>query len=197
MYNIVRDQMQDYLGKGHELYVDRYYISIPLFRELYAKQTPAVGTCQISRREMPKTFLMQNIPRGSVVACQQGPILALRWRDKRDVVVLSTKHTPAMTTVSVRMRRGWGSKEKPMAVDDYNRHMAGVHKSDQMLGYCSFNRRAVKWWIKVYFHLLSLTLVNAHKVYVMQNNEPSSQSMALSAFLKAVIEDLVETRPRI
>ena len=36
------------------------------------------------------------------MACQQGPILALRWHDKRDVVVLSTKHTPVMTTVSVR-----------------------------------------------------------------------------------------------
>ena len=117
---------------------------------------------------------MQNIPRGAVVACRQGPILALRWRDKRDVTMLSTKHTPAMTTVSIRMRGGCVSKEKPMAVDDYNRHMGGVDKSDQMLGYYFFTRKAVKWWKKVYFHLLSLALVNAHKVFVMQNIEPSN-----------------------
>ena len=66
-----------------------------------------------------------------------------------------------------------------------------------MLGYYPFTRKAVKWWKKVYFHLLSLALVNAHKVYVMQNIEPSNQSMPLSTFLKAVIRDLVGTRPRI
>ena len=70
VYNIVLDLMQDYLGKGHELYVDRSYTSFPLFRELYAKQTLAVGTCQIYRRGKPKAFLMQSIPRGAVVVCR-------------------------------------------------------------------------------------------------------------------------------
>ena len=77
------------------------------------------------------------------MACRQGPILALRWCDKRDVIVLSTKHMPAMKTVSIRMRGGRVSKEKPMAVDDYNRHMGGIDKSDQMLGYYSFTQKAV------------------------------------------------------
>ena len=75
--------------------------------------------------------------------------------------------------------------------------MGGVDKSDQMLGYYSFTRKAVKWWKKVYFHLLSLALVNAHKIYVMQNIEPSNQAMPLSTFLKAVVRDLVGTRLRI
>ena len=50
---------------------------------------------------------------------------------------------------------------------------------------------------KSVFPFASLALVNAHKVYVMQNIEPSNQSMPLSAFLKAVIKDLVGTRPQI
>ena len=49
----------------------------------------------------------------------------------------------------------------------------------------------------MYFHLLILALVNTHKVYVMQNIESSNQSMPLSTFLKAVVKDLVGTRPRI
>ena len=39
------------------------------------------------------------------MAYRQGPILALRWRDKRDVIVLSTKHTPAMKTFNKNARR--------------------------------------------------------------------------------------------
>ena len=176
MYNIVLDLLQDYLGKGHELYVDRYNISIPLFQEFYTKQALAVATCQINKRGLPKPFLMQNIPRGTLTACEQGPILALRWRDKRYVVMLSAKHTSEMTPVSVRTRGGRISKEGLMAVHDYNSHMARVDKSDQMVDYYFFKRKAVKWWKKVYFHLLSLAVVNAHKVYVMQNNESSNHS---------------------
>ena len=119
--SIVLELMQDYLDKGHELYVDRYYTSIPMFQELHQKHTLAVETCQIYRRGMPKTFLNQNIPQGDVLACRQGPILTLQWRDKRDVVVLSTKHTSEMTTVSVRARGGCVLKDKPVAVNGYNK----------------------------------------------------------------------------
>ena len=56
VYNIVLNLMKDYLGKGHKLYVDRYYTSISLFGELYAKQMLAVGICQINIRGMLKTF---------------------------------------------------------------------------------------------------------------------------------------------
>ena len=42
------------------------------------------------------------------------------------------KHTPVITTVSVRNRGGRVLKEKPVAVDDYSKHMAGVDKNDQI-----------------------------------------------------------------
>ena len=72
MYHIVHDPMHDYLGKGHELYADRYYASITVIRDSYARQTLAVGTCQTNRRGMAKIFLMQNFPLGLVVSYRQG-----------------------------------------------------------------------------------------------------------------------------
>ena len=67
-----------------------------------------------------------------------------------------------MTTVSMRARGVRVLKDKPVAVDGYNKHMGGVDNSDQMLEYNSFNRKGVKWWKKLYFHLISLALVNAY-----------------------------------
>ena len=40
--------------------------------------------------------------------------------------------------------------------------MGGVDKSDQLYGYNNFSR---KWWKRVYFHLLDVTLVNAYVLY--------------------------------
>ena len=57
------------------------------------------------------------------MACRQCPVLALKRWDRRDVVVLSTKHTPVMMTVSMRAREDCGLRDKLMAVQDYNRHI--------------------------------------------------------------------------
>jgi hypothetical protein len=58
--------------------------------------------------------------------------------------------------------RGAHQKTKPSAVLDYNKCKIGVDKSDQMLSYYSFQRKSVKWWKKLFFHLFDLALVNAH-----------------------------------
>ena len=101
--------------------------------------------------------------------------MALKWRD---VLVLSTKHTPGMQVVSVRAPGGRIEKFKPFAIEDYNKNMVGVDKSDQLLKYYSFRRtvtwwkrtvtwwkRTVTWWKKVFFHLYNLALVNSQKLY--------------------------------
>ena len=63
--SIVLELMQNYLHKGHELYVDRYYTSIPLFLELHRKHTLAVGTCQINPRNT-RYFFFKNYQRGQL-----------------------------------------------------------------------------------------------------------------------------------
>ena len=84
-------------------------------------------------RDTEDLFDAEYFPRLSGgMSARAHPCRAPRWRDKHDVV-LSTKHTWEMTTVFVRTRGGCVLKKKPMAVDDYNRHRAGVDKSDQMV----------------------------------------------------------------
>ncbi|RUS71513.1 hypothetical protein EGW08_020726 [Elysia chlorotica] len=47
-------------------------------------------------------------------------------------------------------------------VVDYPANMAGVDLSDQLIAYNPMHRRTIKWWKKLAFHMLSLTLVQAH-----------------------------------
>ena len=130
--------------------------------------------------------MAQKLNPGQVLACRQNELVALKWKDKRDVLILSMKHTAALTSVSVRGRSGRRqTKQKPVAVDEYNHYMTGVDMSDQLLEYYRFNRKTIKWWRKAFLHLINLTAVNAQKLYnaAKNNDEP----MVLLEFLLQVV----------
>ena len=100
--------------------------------------------------------------RGSVRAHRAGKVMAMQWQDKRTVTILST--TGSCNLVQVKMCRGV-IKEKPEVVELYNQNMLGVDKMDQLATYYSFLRKSVKWWRKVMFWLLEVSVVNSYIVY--------------------------------
>jgi hypothetical protein len=54
-----------------------------------------------------------------------------------------------------------GNALKPAIMEDYNRHMGYVDKSDRMANSYSISRRTWKWTKKLFFHLLDLTILNS------------------------------------
>ena len=52
-------------------------------------------------------------------------MLALKWQDKRDVMMLSTFHDTHMTRRSRSAVGGVEEVQKPAVVEDYNQHMGG------------------------------------------------------------------------
>ena len=43
---------------------------------------------------------------------------------------------------------GQPTKKKPVVIQDYNQHIMGVDRLDQMMVYFSFERKSMKWWRK-------------------------------------------------
>ena len=193
--SVVLDLVHDYLFAGHEVYMDRYYTSIPLFQDLFAQRTVAVGTIMGNRRGLPKDLIQKKLGKGEVAARRNGALLVLKWRDRRDVLVLSAKHTPAMQDVLVRVPNGRVVKSKPIAVQEYNDYMSGVDKSDQLLRYYSMNRKTVKWWKKLFFHLLQLSLVNAQKLYNIHRENQNLNPLPLLSFTIQLCESLSSSSP--
>ena len=95
-------------------------------------------------------------------------MVALKWADKRQVPMLLTVHDDTMITKARRTRQAEGGREevrKPVMVEEYNKYMGGVDKSDQLLSYYGFSHRTVKWWRRAFFHLIDLAIVNAYIMY--------------------------------
>jgi hypothetical protein len=84
--------------------------------------------------------------------------MVLKFKEKRDLHMLSTKHTDNMVIVP---RKG-ENKLKPEVVLDYNRGKSFIDFSDQMASYGSPLRKSLKWYHKVIFEfLLNTSVVNA------------------------------------
>jgi hypothetical protein len=47
-------------------------------------------TVKVTRKDIPPSVKTKKLKKGEAVAFQRGKAMALRWRDKKDVVLLST-----------------------------------------------------------------------------------------------------------
>ncbi|CAK9824132.1 PiggyBac transposable element-derived protein 4 [Anthophora retusa] len=140
----------------YELFVpDTLVEEIVVQTNLYASQVEA-GSLRSNRRGNPPQVISKQLKRGKAIAKQNKKgITILKWKDKRDILVLSTKHSSEMVNVQSRS----GNKLKPKIIVDYNRGKATVNLSDQMNGYNSPLRRSLKWYRKLAIELLLNTAV--------------------------------------
>ena len=174
------------LGKGYSLYVDNYYCCPPLAHILSQKDTAIVGTVRANRVGLPADLAKKKMKRGELDFRRQNRVIALKWKDKRDVMLLTTKHQPVMMEAQTRTER----KQKPVAVMDYTKNMAGVDLSDQLISYLPLHRKTIKWWKKLTFHLLTLTMIQAQILFNKHQKAQGKRVMHLDTFVKSVCNSL-------
>ncbi len=76
-----------------------------------------------------------------------GPVTVLKWRDKRNVTMLSTYHNADTQRVS---NKGMET-EKTLCVTDYNHNMGGVDLKEQLLHiYLVKRKKMTKWYLKLF-----------------------------------------------
>ena len=119
------------MHKGYLVFTDSYYSSPALFRDLQQRGFGACGTVRVNRRGMPESFRTITLKRGEIHSYRDD-MLFLKWKDKREVTMLSTFHDDTFIEKRRRTRLAHGGLEviqKPRVVEDYNQHMGGVDKS--------------------------------------------------------------------
>ena len=81
------------LDKGHHVYFDNYYNSPQLFEKLLDRNTHGCGTVRKDHRGLPKAVSKAKLTKsGQTVFHRKGNLLALKWKDKRDVYILTGIH---------------------------------------------------------------------------------------------------------
>ncbi|KAL6421072.1 hypothetical protein ACFW04_013596 [Cataglyphis niger] len=145
---------ENIFDKGHTLCVDNWYTSIDLAQEFLARNTHVIGTIRSNRRKISKEVVQKKLQRGEVFAKEnRDGITLMKWKDKRDVLMLSTKHSVETVTV----RKHGSDRVKPKLIVDYNDAKSSVDISDQMTAYCNPLRKTLKWYKKnAWFSFISI-----------------------------------------
>ena len=113
---------------------------------------------------------------------------ALKWADKHAVYMINTIHDAKMVNTG---KRHFNSNErifKPEPVVQYTSKLGGVDKGDQLMSYYSFLHRSVKWWRKLFVHMLNMLMLNAFILH----NKFATEKTTHEGFREAVMKNLVE-----
>lgn len=161
-HGVVQKLMDPYLKKGHVVYIDNFYTSVNLAESLLQQKTHIVGTLRKNRKFNPKEVINKKLAKGESVWKRKGNVVVGKWKDKREVCMISTYHEFKM--VNWKNSRGIESM-KPNIIIDYNQFMAGVDRADQMMSYYSTPRKTVRWYIKLFFHLFDMCIWNSMIIF--------------------------------
>lgn len=146
--------------KGYHLYVDNGYTIVTLFQYLFEHSTQACGTICSNRKGYPEPrkgypepVKQAKLKRGEVIAHRSSELLAMKFKDKRDVPMLTTIHNEEMTPGRN------AAHEKPKCIVDHNKYIGGVERTNQLLQPYEIARESLKWYEKIAFHFLQLALL--------------------------------------
>ncbi|KAF9413721.1 hypothetical protein HW555_008167, partial [Spodoptera exigua] len=185
--SVVVELLKDYFFCNRELYVDNWYTSPRLFKYLKEKGPYACGTVKSNRKLMPK---FKKLKRGEVEAYMSPPLLALKWQDKKPVLMLSTKHDDKiLPSDSVDYSTGL-PKMKPHCVIEYNKNMGTVDTADMMTSTLGCIKKSKKWYKKLGVHVIDIFLLNAFYLFRMLN---VNRKFSLADFQLNVIRQIINT----
>ena len=72
--------------------MDNFYNSPALAQRLKSLKTDCVGTLRPSRKDVPQIVKEKRLKKGELVAQHSGPVFVLKWKDKKEVTMISMYH---------------------------------------------------------------------------------------------------------
>ena len=167
--------------------MDNWYSSCRLYDYLHHRKTTPCGTIRSNRVRLPVRQSKPAVGQSTAFRCR--PLLCLKFKDKKDVCMLTMCHDETM--VKPPRSRGRPRTEddtqlKPQCIVDYNNNMGSVDRQDAVLQPYSTARKSMKWYKKLLFHLLQVALLNAHVLY-----SKSAGNKTFLQFSHDVIADVI------
>ena len=125
--SVVVELCKKLLDQGRMIIADNWYTSTPLAEYLLSRKTNLCGTLRKNRKHLPLLVKKKKLRSGQHIAAQRNNITVLKWKNKRDVLMISTCHPDEQT-----MTTGRNARLKPNMILEYNDRKKGIDFSDEV-----------------------------------------------------------------
>ncbi|XP_012246014.1 piggyBac transposable element-derived protein 4-like [Bombus impatiens] len=110
--NVCIELVDKLLNEGRTLFVDNLYTRYQLAIKFVNFSTHVVGTVRHNKKYMPHSVMPYPLKKGEMIAREdKNGIVILKWRDVRNVRILSSKHAPIMISSSNSTYHGCPSQQ--------------------------------------------------------------------------------------
>lgn len=179
---------------NYRLHFDNYFTSLGLLEYLGKEGILSVGT--VNRRRIPnckhpEEKAMKKEPRGTfteyVAHCDGVDISTTAWLDNK-VVCMASTFAGALPIDTVRRyeksKKRYITVNRPFVIAQYNKNMGGVDLIDSIMGRYKILVRSNRWQVRMFYHLLDLTMSNAWLLYrrVLKSTSGTSSQKPLNSF---------------
>jgi Transposase IS4/Exonuclease len=203
---VVKNLCTPYAGSHRTVFVDRFYTSIQLMKELDKMNLYVVGT--VMRNRIPNELtIAKNSPtfksmgRGDCTThtyTYKDDNNTVRkyglvcWKDRDMVYCLTNSFsTDNYDTCRRRSTSGLLRLHRPSVIGEYNRYMGGVDLADQRRLHCNSTIMGQhRWWLKLFFYLLDVGTANSLVLY----NESMNDKMNIFEFKQKLVTSLLGSK---
>ena len=91
--------------------MDNFHNSPALAQRLKTLETDCVGTLRLSKKDVPQRVKEKKLQKVELVAKHSGPVSVLKWKDKKEVTMISTYHGEETRMKPTKSRQ---EKQKPV-----------------------------------------------------------------------------------
>ena len=194
-HRVVMDLARPLRGSWVTIYMDNFYTSVPLLRELHSFHMHGCGTVRANRKYLPEALRPKNVrlQKHEFKVAQKNELVCAVWKDTRVVIMLSNVHKPEATgTVRRRVDNVRQNVRVPLCLSDYQQHMNGVDLCDQMIGYYQPDLRSKKWWRRLFTYVLSVSTYNSFILAKQSHPQVVAQRFGgYQDFLELLAEGLI------
>jgi len=156
----------------HILVTDSFYTSEKIIE---SKKFGFIGSIKANRVTLPREEKDKKMKKHEIIFYSNNYGILTKFFDKKIMYVISNVHSNNVENI---LR--WENKKRlniniPSIIKDYSLQMKGVDKSNQLISYYELDKRTLKWWKRIFFHLIDLCIVNSWILYKLKTNKIISQ----------------------
>ncbi|EDN06766.1 predicted protein [Histoplasma mississippiense (nom. inval.)] len=172
----------------YSIYMDNYFTSVPLFKELCQQ---GYGACGTTHSNQVPAILSE---------------FSLTTIHQLNTVIERVPTRPGELSTNINIVQKVFEKQSqkklkiPVIIDDYNHHMNGVDLANQYQAAYTSHRVTYQTWLPIFYWLIDAAAVNAYRfqyIYMKQQGVPAKNLSSHISFHEKLYQELFEFSSKI